>query len=163
MNCDSGELIPVESWTCAYPALLGICNAYRRKIVMESLINPQKFFRPAGISSVSAEDPLYHQARRSIHGRMMVPNCWGPMWVLPNVLVFRALQEQGYRAHASELASRVVATIRNDFFESGTIHDSYDADTRAPLTESSTVAWKTMALELVDYVRHNIWPQAVFH
>lgn len=159
MQCDTAELVPVDSWTGAFPALLGICTPERRKAVMQNLLNPQKFFRPAGIASVSAEDPLYNQAHKSVHGRMIVPNCWGPVWMLPNVLVFRALQEQGYCAHAAELASRVVATIRNDFFETGTIHDSYDADTLAPLSDVSTMAWKTMALELIDYVRHNIWPQ----
>src|SRR5205823_6448543 len=90
------------------------------------------------------------QAPRGLYGRAIVCNWNGPVWVLPTVLVARALLENGMVAEAKDVARRVLAALVKDVKANGVLHENYHADTGAPLWAPQFMSWNIMALELID-------------
>lgn len=141
----------LRSWTGLAPALLGLSKPERlEQVIHKNILNPEHFYRPAGLSSMAASEPLYNNAKRGLYGRAIVSNWQGPMWVLPNALAVRCLLSLGMKKEAVELASRVVRTMVNGLNERGTLFENYNADTGEPLWAPEFMSWNILAMELIQ-------------
>jgi len=140
----------LRAWTGLCPVLMGTTNAARTQAVIEkNILSDEHFFRRAGIASVAASEPLYNQAKRGLYGRVICSNWQGPMWVLPNALVVRALLREKMNADAQKVAERVVNTLASGLESKGTLFENYHADTAEPLFAPQFMSWNSLCLEML--------------
>lgn len=146
-----GEHVNVKAWTGLIPSLFGISDDKRTKRVIEdNILNEKQFFRPKGISSLSCSEQLYNNAKRGLYGRALVCNWQGPVWILSNTFVVRALVKEGYEMEALEISSRAVRNLLVDIKERQLMHESYDAETGEPVWAPQFMSWNIFALELIE-------------
>ncbi len=78
-------------------------------MVRETILNPERFWRPFGISSCSLMDPAYESANRQGAGGI---------WMYWNLLLGEALHTYGYTLEAAGLVQNlmqaVISTLRKD-------------------------------------------------
>jgi len=145
------QFVPIRGWTGLLPAIFGFGKSNRTKITLEEvLLNPKHFYRPTGLASVAASEPLYNNAKRGLYGRAIVSNWQGPMWVLPNALAVEGLKKQGYKTEAVELAKRCVLTLCRSLNEKGTLFENYNAETGDALWAPNFMSWNALSLALID-------------
>ncbi|HSN49694.1 MAG TPA: trehalase family glycosidase, partial [Bacteroidales bacterium] len=80
------------------PFWAGITGNEETAKLMETLKDPQKFWRPYGVPSLSADEKYYNPI-----------GYWnGPVWVQWDYLIFRGLLDHGDTTAATEMAFRVM-------------------------------------------------------
>ena len=131
------------TWTALAPlALPDLPERIGRRLVEEHLLDPMRFWLPAGIPSVAADERSF---RHDDRGRFVRRRYWrGPVWVNTAWLIWQGLERLGYRDHADELARRIAQTVRvaglREYF------DPYDGRGMG----QHDFAWSTLALDLVQ-------------
>jgi hypothetical protein len=138
---DVASRLPV-TWTALAPlALPDLPEQIGRRLVEEHLLDPRRFWLPAGVPSVAADEPTF---QRGDHGRFGQHRYWrGPVWVNTAWLIWLGLVRLGYDQHAAELARRIVATIHSAGLRE--YYDPYDGSGMG----QHDFAWSTLALELL--------------
>ncbi|MDX1987614.1 MAG: trehalase family glycosidase [Candidatus Obscuribacter sp.] len=150
-NTADNTIVALRSWTGLTPVIMGFAAEERaHRVIHENILNQEHFLRPAGLASHAVSEPLANQQRRGLYGRAIVSNWQGPVWVLPNALVVRALLKYGYKKEAQDIAARVVATLSTGLEDTGTLYENYNAETGAPLWAPNFMSWNILALELVE-------------
>jgi hypothetical protein len=80
------------------PLWAGISDPERTGKLVSSMTNPDEFWRPYGVPTLSAKDGYYNPI-----------GYWnGPVWVQWDYLLFRGLLDHGYKKEAEELAMKVL-------------------------------------------------------
>jgi len=150
-NTADNTTVALRSWTGLTPVIMGFAAEERaHRVIRENILNQEHFLRPAGLASHAVSEPLANQQRRGLYGRAIVSNWQGPVWVLPNALIVRALLKYGYEREAQDIAARVVATLSKGLDDTGTLYENYNAETGAPLWAPNFMSWNILALELVE-------------
>ena len=83
----------------------------------------------ASQKNLSAEDPEYNNKN------IIVPfsNWQGPLWMNANYMYGIILKHYGFNNELDWLAQTLGQLMINDYRKYGSLHESYDADTGAPL------------------------------
>jgi hypothetical protein len=134
--------IPV-TWTALAPlALPDLPEALGRRLVEEHLLDPQRFWLPAGLPSVAADEPTF---RRDDRGPWRQHRYWrGPMWINAMWLVWLGLVRLGYREAADTLAARALQAVSR-----GGLREYYDPFDATGMGQSH-FAWSSLVLEMID-------------
>jgi glycogen debranching enzyme len=102
------------------PLWANVCTPDRAKILIQSLANPEEFWRPFGIPTLSAKDPYYNPM-----------GYWnGPVWIEWQYLVFRGLLDYGYKPLARVLADRIIDQMIWHLKNDHTFWEFYSPDDR---------------------------------
>lgn len=100
------------------PLWAGVVDADRAQILVQKLTDPRQFWRQYGVPSLSAQDAYYNDK-----------GYWnGPVWVEWNYLIFRGLQDYGYREEASELTDRIAAVMISQLKQNHNLWEFYSPD-----------------------------------
>jgi len=141
----------LRAWTGLCPVLMGTTTPERTRLLIEkNIMSSEHFLRAAGISSVAGSEPLYNNAKRGLYGRVICSNWQGPMWVLPNALVVRALVREKMLKEARTVAERAIATMASGLESKGTLFENYHADTGEPLFAPQFMSWNSLTLEMLE-------------
>jgi len=137
-----GERPPV-TWAALSPlALPDLPEEIGRRLVEEHLLDPQRFWLPAGLASVAADEPSFQRADL---GSWRQHRYWrGPMWINAAWLVWLGLVRLGYREHADELVRRTAAAVQR-----GGLCEYYEPYTGAGMGQPQ-FAWSTLILEMMQ-------------
>ncbi len=150
-NPQDATIIELRSWTGLAPMLMGLSKPERvERMLRDNILNSEHFLRPWGLTSHAVSEPLANQQRRGLYGRAIVSNWQGPVWILPNALVVRALNAGGFKKEAKEISARVVKTLLHSLDRYNTLYENYDAETGAGLWASQFMSWNILALELIQ-------------
>jgi Trehalase len=80
------------------PLWAGVSDPEKTGKLVSSMTNPDEFWRPYGVPTLSAKDSYYNPI-----------GYWnGPVWVQWDYLLFRGLLDHGYEKEAEELAMKVL-------------------------------------------------------
>ncbi|MGA2822659.1 MAG: trehalase family glycosidase [Bacteroidales bacterium] len=80
------------------PLWAGVSDPEKSGKLVSTMTNPDEFWRPYGVPTLSAKDGYYNPM-----------GYWnGPVWVQWDYLLFRGLLDQGYNKEAEELAMKVL-------------------------------------------------------
>lgn len=133
--------IPV-TWAALAPlALPDLPEEIGHELVTRHLLDPERFWLPAGIPSVAADEPSFS---RSDRGHWLAHRYWrGPAWINANWLLWLGLRRLGYGEQADELARRLLATVT----ASG-LREYYDPSSGAGMGQRH-FAWSTLILEML--------------
>jgi putative isomerase len=150
-----GVVRPLESWTGLLPLYAGIPSPERAAALVRRLTDPAGFWGPAGVRTVPASSPFFHQAPRVMvydprRGRRgPVSNWTGPVWVLSNWYLARGLERYGYAREAAELDAKTLRLLADDLAETGALHECYDDRGRGLWpTRGTFLSWNLLALRI---------------
>jgi hypothetical protein len=137
-----GAPIPV-TWAALAPlALPDLPDEIGHRLVQEHLLKPDRFWLPAGPSSVAADEPTFQSGDRGPLGQRRY---WrGPMWVNAAWLLWLGLSRLGYAHEADELAARVIGTASGQG-----LCEYYNPYNGTGMGQRS-FAWSALVLELLQ-------------
>lgn len=150
-------LRPLASWITMLPLLAGApAPAKRAEKVLARLLDPARYWSPAGVRTVPADDVYFQQAPRVMvydprrGERGPVSNWSGPIWILSNYYAFRILQRHGRPQEARELALTTARVLANDLRTTGMLHECYDDAGRGLWPRRGTfLSWNVLALTML--------------
>ena len=116
-----------------------------RMLVEGSYLKDERFRAPYGVRSLSSHETMYSLAFSSN------PSNWlGPVWILVNYLVWKALGNYGYEDQAGELRDKTLRLLASDLAKHGSLNEYYDPDTGAPLSHAGFMDWNLLVLEMSE-------------
>lgn len=152
-NPRENRAVSILSWTNLTPVIMFIAQEeHAHRVIQNIILNREHFLRPFGLASQALSEPLTNQQRRGLYGRAIVSNWQGPVWVLPNALIIRALLKYGYVREAEELSISVLGTLCRSLERFGTLYENYNSETGEPLWAPKFMSWNILALELLELV-----------
>jgi hypothetical protein len=99
------------------PLWAGVPDAARAaRLVQDSVLRPEKFWREFGIPSCSAQDRAYRAVQAAT------------VWMLPNVLIGEGLVDYGYLDQAAELVGKLLRACISSLHEQRASREAYSAD-----------------------------------
>jgi len=151
-----GVYRPLATWISLLPLVAGIASPARAEMLLDALLDPTRYWGPAGVRTVPKDDVYFHQAPRvMVHDprrgeRSPVSNWSGPIWVLANFYMFRALTLHGRVAQARELAQTTARVLTEDLRTTGMLHECYDDDGRGLWPRRGTfISWNVLATTML--------------
>lgn len=123
------EEFKTEVWVAGYsrqdqtlllPLWAGIPAPERaRKLVHETIMDPERYWRPNGIPACAANDPAY-----AADGR----NGAGGVWMFWNQMIGEGLVAYGYLEQAAELVGRLISATVETLKSDKAFREAYNAD-----------------------------------
>jgi hypothetical protein len=151
-----GEHRPFATWISMLPLFAGIAAPDRAKALLPVLLDPDRYWGPAGVRTVPKDDMYFQQAPRVMiydprrGERSPVSNWSGPVWVLSSFYMFRALVRHGRNDSARELAETTARVLAEDLRTTGMLHECYADDGRGLWPRRGTfVSWNVLAITML--------------
>lgn len=106
------KLLTVSTWAKFAPLFAGLYSEEEaEKLIRKDLLNPETFWAPFGMRTVSKQEPSY---RAEGFGEKF---SWrGPVWMAPHWFVYHGLQRYGYMDEAATIREKSVALIERSGF-----------------------------------------------
>jgi hypothetical protein len=115
----NGELKKVKSVASFLALFAGICDGRRARIMVEKLTDPDLFWSPFPVPTISRDDPCYGT------------DMWrGPVWINFNYFILKGLSDYGYRELHDALLSKTIDTIARWYMHEGVIFEFFDSECR---------------------------------
>jgi putative isomerase len=78
------------------------------------------------------------------------PSNWlGPVWIIANYFVWKALKRYGYKREADALADKTIRLLSRDLEINGSLNEYYHPDTGAALSHKGYITWNLLVLEMI--------------
>lgn len=142
------ETLPLKVlvWTGFLTMWGGIATRTQaRRMVREHLMDPGRFLSPFGVRAISRDEQMYQPEIKRGN-----PSNWlGPVWILPNWIVWRGLLRYGYRREAAVLSRRIVALLGRDLTRTDTLHEYYSPETGRGVNNPGFWNWNLLAIDMI--------------
>ncbi|HVW20970.1 MAG TPA: trehalase family glycosidase [Opitutaceae bacterium] len=134
----------IQTFTGFLPLWCGMAQPEQaRALVQANYLADDRFRANWGVRSLSSLERMYCMDFSSN------PSNWlGPVWIIVNYLVWRALGNYGYRREARELAGKTVRLLARDLAVNGSLNEYYQPDTGAALSHKGFMDWNLLVLEM---------------
>jgi putative isomerase len=146
-----GVVRPFVSWTSLLPLYAGIPTPARARRMVETLLDPARFWGPWGVRTCPADSLFFQQAPRVLafdwkkRRAGPVSNWSGPVWVLANAYLTVGLRRYGREAEARTLAERTVRLLVDDVDRTGMLHECWNDAGEGLWPRSGTfVSWNVL-------------------
>ena len=106
------ERLTVETWAQFAPLFAGLYTEDEAEtLVRTRLLDPDSFYAPFGIRTVSRQESTYRAA-----GYPEGYSWRGPVWMAPHWFIYRGLLRYGYKTEASDIRAKSVALLERSGF-----------------------------------------------
>jgi neutral trehalase len=152
LDARTGKPIKVKEWTGFTPLWARMATSPQAKrLIEEHLLSPKEFWAPHGVRTLAATESAYQPA----------DGYWrGPVWMISNYLMMRALLNYGYRPQALALARETTDLLVADFRKTNGMNECYDPETGAPAANGLFVSWNLLAEHILEEARTGADPTA---
>ncbi len=135
--------IRIRMWSGFLPAALGIGTAERIGRTAKHYLD-EDFNCPAGIRTLASSERMYNTESTSN------PSNWlGPVWIVANYCVFRALKNAGESRLAADLVKKTVDLLGRDIEESGKMSESYLPETGERMMYNGFLNWDCLVISML--------------
>ncbi len=139
----------LEVWTGFMPMWAGIATpAQAERMVKEHFANTKTFNAAAGVRTLSKMEKMY-----SLRASANPSNWRGPIWGISNYMVFKGLEDYGFKKEARELAVKTINLFGKDFEKSGALHEYYEPETGEPLLNKGFQNWNYLVLNMAAWLQ----------
>ena len=77
------------------------------------------------------------------------PSNWlGPVWLVANYVVFKAMLSYGYCAEAEEICRNSLKLLAEDLEKTGCMHEYYNPFTGKPVMNGGFINWNILAVNM---------------
>jgi putative isomerase len=135
----------IQMFTGFLPLWCGIAPQHNaQKLVSTNYLEDDRLCAQWGVRSVSNRETMYSMEASSD------PSNWlGPIWIIVNYFVWKALQRYGYKKEADALADKTIYLLSKDLETNGSLNEYYHPDTGAALSHKGYVTWNLLVLEMI--------------
>jgi putative isomerase len=135
----------IQMFTGFLPLWCGIAPHQKaQKLVSTNYLADERLRAPWGTRSLSSLETMYSLERSSN------PSNWlGPIWIMVNYFVWKALQRYGYEKEANTLADKTILLLSRDLEVNGSLNEYYHPDTGAALSHKGFIDWNLLVLEMI--------------
>jgi putative isomerase len=135
----------IQMFTGFLPLWCGIAPQHNaQKLISTNYLVDDRLCAQWGVRSVSNRETMYSMEASSD------PSNWlGPIWIIVNYFVWKALQRYGYKKEADALADKTIYLLSKDLETNGSLNEYYHPDTGAALSHKGYITWNLLVLEMI--------------
>ncbi len=143
----SWQTIPlrIQTFTGFLPLWCGVATAEQAAALIDRNYRADDRFRaPFGVRTLSRLERMY-----ALDASSNPSNWLGPVWIVSNYLVWKALSAYGYPREAQELAGKTLKLLAMTLEKDGSLNEYYHPDTGAALSHKGFMDWSLLSLEMI--------------
>jgi putative isomerase len=135
----------IQMFTGFLPLWCGIApQQSAQKLVSRNYLADDRLCARWGARSLSAHESMY-----SLEFSSNPSNWLGPVWIIVNYFVWKALERYGYKKEADALAGKTLLLLSKDLEANGSLNEYYHPDTGAALSHKGFMDWNLLVLEMI--------------
>jgi putative isomerase len=135
----------VQMFTGFLPLWCGIAPEQNaQQLISTNYLADDRFCALWGARSLSSREAMY-----SLEFSSNPSNWLGPVWIIVNYFVWKALQRYGYKKEADALADKTLFLLSRDLEANGSLNEYYHPDTGAALSHKGFIDWNLLVLEMI--------------
>ena len=135
----------IQMFTGFLPLWCGIAPQQNaQKLVSTNYLADDRLCAQWGARSLSSRETMY-----SLEFSSNPSNWLGPVWIIVNYFVWKALQRYGYKKEADALADKTLLLLSRDLKANGSLNEYYHPDTGAALSHNGFIDWNLLVLEMI--------------
>ena len=135
----------IQMFTGFLPLWCGIAPQQNaQKLVSTNYLADDRLCAQWGARSLSSREIMY-----SLESSSNPSNWLGPIWIIVNYFVWKALQRYGYKKEADALADKTILLLSRDLEANGSLNEYYHPDTGAALSHKGFMDWNLLVLEMI--------------
>lgn len=131
------------------PLAAGIASPEQAAEVVAKITDPDEFWTPSGIRTMSAAEDRFYEDKVS---RGNPSNWLGPVWIIANYLSCIALKRYGFDREAAQLAENTIRLLDKDFRENGIMHEYYNPADGTPISGPGFLNWNLLFLLMEKHI-----------
>ena len=143
----SWKVLPLrmQAFTGFLPLWCGLSSAEEAAEPVETHYKKDQRFRSDwGVRSLADNESMY-----SLDFSSNPSNWLGPVWIIVNYLVWKALRNYEFVQEADELAHKTQELLANDLRTSGSLNEYYHPDSGTPLSHKGFIDWNLLVVEMI--------------
>jgi len=135
----------IQMFTGFLPLWCGIAPQQNaQKLITTNYLADNRLCAQWGARSLSSLETMY-----SLKFSSNPSNWLGPVWIIVNYFVWKALQRYGYKKEADTLADKTILLLSRDLETHGSLNEYYHPDTGAALSHKGFIDWNLCVLEMI--------------
>ena len=135
----------IQMFTGFLPLWCGIAPQQdAQKLITTNYLADDRLCAQWGARSLSSLETMY-----SLKFSSNPSNWLGPVWIIVNYFVWKALQRYGYKREADMLADKTILLLSRDLETNGSLNEYYHPDTGAALSHKGFIDWNLCVLEMI--------------
>jgi putative isomerase len=135
----------VQMFTGFLPLWCGIAPQQNaEKLIRTNYLADDRLCAQWGVRSLSNHETMY-----SLEISSNPSNWLGPIWIIVNYFVWKALQRYGYKKEADALADKTIHLLSRDLEANGSLNEYYHPDNSAALSHKGFMDWDLLVLEMI--------------
>ncbi len=135
----------IQMFTGFLPLWCGIAPQQNaQKLVSANYLADDRLCAEWGARSLSSRETMY-----SLEFSSNPSNWLGPVWIIVNYFVWKALLRYGYKKEADALADKTLLLLSTDLEANGSLNEYYHPDTGAALSHKGFMDWNLLVLEMI--------------
>ncbi len=135
----------IQMFTGFLPLWCGVATQQNaQKLIRTNYLADDRLCAQWGVRSLSSRETMY-----SLEFSSNPSNWLGPIWIIVNYFVWKALQRYGYKKEADALADKTLLLLSRDLEANGSLNEYYHPDTGAALSHKGFMDWNLLVLEMI--------------
>ena len=140
--------IKIRVWSGFLPMLAGFATKEQAEALKKHYHDETTFHSPFGIATLAKDEKMFDLSVTNN------PSNWlGPVWIVANYAVFKAMLNYGFMEEAKEICEATLTLLGTDLEKTGSLHEYYDPFTGEPIMNGGFVNWNMLALNMVDELK----------
>ncbi len=137
--------LKIQTFTGFLPLWSGMATKQQATALVEThYFADQRFRGDWGVRSLSRLESMYCMDASSN------PSNWlGPVWIIVNYFVWRALKNYGFESGARDLGDKTVMLLAADLDAHGSLNEYYHPDSGEPLSHPGFMDWNLLVLAML--------------
>ena len=137
--------IKIRVWSGFIPMYAGFATKEQAEELVRHYHDETTFHCDYGIATLAKDEKMFNLEATNN------PSNWlGPVWLVANYVVFKAMLRYGYRAEAEEICENSLKLLGRDLEKTGCMHEYYDPYTGEPVMNGGFINWNLLAVNMVD-------------
>lgn len=135
----------IQMFTGFLPLWCGIApEQHARELISVNYRADDRICARWGARSLSSHETMY-----SLDFSSNPSNWLGPVWIIVNYFVWKALARYGYKSEADALSDKTLLLLSRDLERNGSLNEYYHPDTGDALSHNGFLDWNLLALEMI--------------
>ena len=135
--------IKIRTWSGFLPMYAGFATKEQAESLAAHYRDENTFHSPFGIATLAKDEKMFNLEATNN------PSNWlGPVWLVANYVVFKAMLSYGYCAEAEEICRNSLKLLAEDMEKTGCMHEYYNPFTGKPVMNGGFINWNILAVNM---------------
>lgn len=140
--------IKIRTWSGFLPMWEGFATKEQAAELVKHYHDENTFHCDFGVTTLAKDEKMFDLSETNN------PSNWlGPIWLVANYAVFRAMLNYGYVQEAEEICQNSLKLLGEDLKRSGSMHEYYNPFTGEPVMNGGFINWNILVLNMVQELR----------